>query len=222
MGQKIHPTGFRIGITKQCSVNWYANYRTFSAILKDDYRIRKLFEQKIEQKKGSPFYRNAGIVKLEIQRKINQLELIIHASRPKAFFDATSQTNFLVSLKNDLNGFVFKPTQIKIKVLRVVLSMAESSLIATYIAGRLEKRVAFRKVVSKTISLLQRCDVIKGFKVQVAGRLNGAEIARSEWVRNGRVPLQTLNVKISYTSHRAYTTYGVVGIKVWLFIEKSN
>ena len=100
--------------------------------------------------------------------------------------------------------------------------MAESSLIATYIAGRLEKRVAFRKVVSKTISLLQRCDVLKGFKVQVAGRLNGAEIARSEWVRNGRVPLQTLNVKISYTSHRAYTTYGVVGIKVWLFIEKSN
>jgi small subunit ribosomal protein S3 len=222
MGQKIHPTGFRIGITKQCSVNWYANYRTFSAVLKEDYRIRKFFEKKLEQKKGSPFYRNAGIVKLEIQRKINQLELIIHASRPKAFFDTASKTNLLVSLKNDLNDFVFKPVQIRIKVLRVVLSMAESSLIAKYIAGRLEKRVAFRKVISKTIPLLQRCDIIKGFKVQVSGRLNGAEIARSEWVRDGRVPLQTLNVEISYTSYRAYTTYGVIGIKVWLFIEKSN
>jgi small subunit ribosomal protein S3 len=82
--------------------------------------------------------------------------------------------------------------------------------------------VAFRKVISKTIPLLQRCDIIKGFKVQVSGRLNGAEIARSEWVRDGRVPLQTLNFEIIYTSYRAYTTYGVIGIKVWLFTEKSN
>jgi len=220
MGQKIHPTGFRIGITKQFNANWYANYRTFSAVLKEDYRIRKLFEKKIEQKKESPFYGKAGIVRLEIQRKINQLELIIHATRPKAFFDDEIQMNLLVSLKNDLRVFVFKPAQIRIKVVRVVESMTESFLIAKYMGGRLEKRVAFRKVISKTIQLLQRSNIIKGFKVQVAGRLNGAEIARSEWVRDGRVPLQTLNVDISYTSHRAYTIYGVLGIKVWLFIEK--
>jgi small subunit ribosomal protein S3 len=153
-------------------------------------------------------------------KKINQLELIIHATRPKAFFDDEIQMNLLVSLKNDLRVFVFKPAQIRIKVVRVVESMTESFLIAKYMGGRLEKRVAFRKVISKTIQLLQRSNIIKGFKVQVAGRLNGAEIARSGWVRDGRVPLQTLNVDISYTSHRAYTIYGVLGIKVWLFIEK--
>lgn len=138
----------------------------------------------------------------------------------RLFFDDEIQINLLVSLKNDLRVFVFKPAQIRIKVVRVVESMTESFLLARYMAGRLEKRVAFRKVISKTIQLLQRSNIIKGFKVQVSGRLNGAEIARSEWVRDGRVPLQTLSVEISYTAHRAYTIYGVLGIKIWLFIEK--
>ena len=211
MGQKTHPTGFRTGINKSHNAIWFANYGAYSEVLKEDYKIRKFFEKNFES-----LYSKAGIAKREIQRKVNQLELIIHAARPKAIASDNEQSNLVLELKEKLKSLVSGSKKIRIKVLQVAKSENESSLVARSIADQLEKRVAFRKVIRQTTQTLQKSGV-KGFKIQVAGRLNGAEIARAEWAREGRVPLQTLRADISYATHRANTIYGVLGIKVWIF-----
>lgn len=210
MGQKTNPTGFRTGVNKAHNATWFANYGAYSEVLKEDYKIRNFFEKKFES-----VYSKAGIVKLEIQRKVNQIELIIHAARPKAITPDDNENNLIVTLKDGLKGLV-NSKQIRVKILQVTRSENESSLVARSIADQLEKRVAFRKAIRQTTQMLQKSGV-KGFKIQVAGRLNGAEIARAEWAREGRVPLQTIRADISYATHRANTIYGVLGIKVWIF-----
>jgi small subunit ribosomal protein S3 len=211
VGQKTHPTGFRIGVNKSSSSTWFASYGAYSDILKEDYKIRTFFEKSFE-----PIYGKAGITKLEIQRKVNQLELIIHAARPKAIASDNDKENLVINLKSKLKTLFTESKQIRIKVLQVNKSENESSLVARSIGDQLEKRVAFRKAIRQTTQMLQKSGV-KGFKIQVSGRLNGAEIARAEWAREGRVPLQTLRADISYATHRANTIYGVLGIKVWIF-----
>ena len=211
MGQKTHPTGFRIGVNKKHSSTWFANFNVYGDVLKEDYEIRNFFEKKFED-----VYGKAGITKLEIQRKINQLELIIHAARPKAIAADQENDNLVTSLKSSLSTVVKGSKQIRIKVLQITRSENESALVARAIGDQLEKRVAFRKAIRQTTQTLQKSGV-KGFKIQVSGRLNGAEIARAEWAREGRVPLQTLRADISYATHRANTIYGVLGIKVWIF-----
>jgi small subunit ribosomal protein S3 len=211
VGQKTHPTGFRTGINKKHSATWFANYGAYSEVLKEDYKIRKFFEKEFES-----VYSKAGIAKLEIQRKVNQLELVIHAARPKAITTDTENSSLITNLKDKLTSLVNGSKQIRIKVLQITRSENESSLVARSIADQLEKRVAFRKAIRQTTQMLQRSGV-KGFKIQVAGRLNGAEIARAEWAREGRVPLQTIRADISYATQRANTVYGVLGIKVWIF-----
>ncbi len=211
MGQKINPTGFRTGINKSHNATWFANYGAYSQILEEDYKIRKFFEKRFESS-----YSKAGIVKLEIQRKVNQIELIVHAARPKSLAPEGDQNNLIASFKESLKTVVNNSKQIRVKVLQVTRSENESSLVARSIGDQLEKRVAFRKAIRQTTQMLQKSGV-KGFKIQVAGRLNGAEIARAEWAREGRVPLQTIRADISYATHRANTIYGVLGIKVWIF-----
>jgi len=211
VGQKTNPTGFRIGVNKAHNATWFANYGAYSDVLKEDYKIRKFFEKEFET-----VYSKAGIVKLEIQRKVNQLELIVYAARPKAIAPSDNQENLLINLKEGVKGLVNDSKQIRVKILQVTRSENESSLVARSIADQLEKRVAFRKAIRQTTQMLQKSGV-KGFKIQVAGRLNGAEIARAEWAREGRVPLQTIRADISYATHRANTIYGVLGIKVWIF-----
>jgi small subunit ribosomal protein S3 len=211
VGQKTHPPGFRTGVNKSHNAIWFANYGAYSEVLKEDYKIRKFFE-----KKFASSYSKAGIAKLEIQRKVNQLELIIHAARPKAIATDNEKTNLILELKENLKTLVNESKQIRVKVVQVARSENESSLVARSIGDQLEKRVAFRKAIRQTTQTLQKSGV-KGFKIQVAGRLNGAEIARAEWAREGRVPLQTLRADISYATHRANTIYGVLGIKVWIF-----
>jgi len=211
VGQKTHPTGFRIGVNKTHSSTWFANFGVYSNVLEEDFKIRSFFEKKFEA-----IYSKAGITKLEIQRKVNQLELIIHAARPKAIALDSEKTNFIVDLKTKIKDLVNDSKQVRIKVLQVTNSENEISLVARSIGDQLEKRVAFRKVIRQTTQVLQKSGV-KGFKIQVSGRLNGAEIARAEWAREGRVPLQTLRADISYATHRANTIYGVLGIKVWIF-----
>ena len=211
MGQKTHPTGFRMGINKAHEATWFANYGAYSEVLKEDYKIRKFFE-----KKFLSVYNKAGISKLEILRKVNQLELVVHAARPKAIASETDQNNLILGFKEELKTLVSGSKQIRIKVLQITNSENESSLVARSIGDQLEKRVAFRKAIRQTTQQLQK-NGVKGFKIQVAGRLNGAEIARAEWAREGRVPLQTIRADISYATHRANTIYGVLGIKVWIF-----
>jgi len=211
VGQKTHPTGFRIGINKPYSSTWFANYGVYSKVLQEDYIIRQFFE-----KEWDAIYSKAGIAKLEIKRKVNQIELLVHAARPKLIAtgsdDEFSIDNIILKLKHKLNNF----KKIRIKVIQLAKSENESSLVARSLADQLEKRVAFRKAMRQTAQRLQKSGV-KGFKIQVSGRLNGAEIARAEWAREGRVPLQTLRADISYATHEALTTYGILGIKVWIF-----
>jgi small subunit ribosomal protein S3 len=211
VGQKINPTGFRTGVIKSHNAIWFANYGAYSEVLKEDHKIRKVFNKKFDS-----IYGKAGIARLEIQRKVNLLELVIYAARPKAISNGTDQNDLILELKNSLQVLVDGSKQIRIKVLQISRSENESSLVARSIADQLEKRVAFKKAVRQTTQLLQKSGV-KGFKIQVAGRLNGAEIARAEWARHGRVPLQTIRADISYATHRANTIYGVLGIKVWIF-----
>jgi small subunit ribosomal protein S3 len=200
-----------MGINKAHEATWFANYGAYSEVLKEDYKIRKFFE-----KMFLPVYNKAGISKLEILRKVNQLELVVHAARPKAIASETDQNNLILGFKEELKTLVSGSKQIRIKVLQITNSENESSLVARSIGDQLEKRVAFRKAIRQTTQQLQK-NGVKGFKIQVAGRLNGAEIARAEWAREGRVPLQTIRADISYATHRANTIYGVLGIKVWIF-----
>jgi small subunit ribosomal protein S3 len=161
-------------------------------------------------------YNKAGISKLEINRKVNQIELLIHAARPKAIAVDLGDGQTITNLKDNLKKKLKDSKRIRIKVIQITSSENESSLVARSIADQLEKRVAFRRAVRQTTQNLQKSGV-KGYKIQVSGRLNGAEIARSEWVRDGRVPLQTIRADISYATQKAYTTYGILGIKVWIF-----
>lgn len=211
MGQKTHPNGFRIGINKAQSSTWFANYGAFSEVLKEDYKIRQFFEKEFDA-----IYNKAGISKLEIKRKVNQLELLIYAARPKSIASASDDEGTILNLKTAIKKLLNESKQIRIKVLQINKSENESSLVARSLATQLEKRVAFRKAIRQTTQMLQKSGV-KGFKIQVSGRLNGAEIARAEWVREGRVPLQTLRADISYATLQAHTIYGVLGIKVWIF-----
>ena len=212
MGQKVNPNGFRIGVNKPHNAVWYANYNTYGQILNEDYKIRQFFE-----KDWGVFYSKAGISKLEIKRKVNQLEILIYATRPK-IIDTHNEANEnkFIQLRDKVKKLVTSSKQIRIKVIQVAKTENESSLIARSLADQLEKRVAFRRAMRQVSQRLQKSG-IKGFKIQVSGRLNGAEMARAEWVRDGRVPLQTLRADISYATHRANTIYGVLGIKVWIF-----
>jgi small subunit ribosomal protein S3 len=209
--KKTNPNGFRISINKTYSSTWYANYKVYGDTLKEDYNVRQFFEKKFGSIHGK-----AGITKIELLRKINQLELKVYAVRPKAIVLDVNNGNFAHNVKDSIRKIVGYSKQIRIKVLQVTESEKEGYLVAQYISKRLEKRLAFRKVIRQTTQALQQRG-LKGFKIQVSGRLNGAEIARTEWAREGRVPLQTLRADISYATSLANTIYGILGIKVWIF-----
>lgn len=205
MGQKTHPLGFRLGITQQHRSSWFELKENYSSTLEEDHKIRKHIETTLS---------SAGISKIEIHRKSDQIELNIHTSRPGIVVGKAGSG--IEKLKEELSKFLNTPKQLRINVSELVKADSDASLIGEFIAQQLEKRVAFRRATRQAIQKAQRLNV-QGIKVQVSGRLNGAEIARSEWVREGRVPLQTLRADIDYATKRAQTTYGVLGIKVWVF-----
>ena len=205
MGQKTHPLGFRLGITQKHRSSWFELKESYPSILEEDYKIRAYLEKTLS---------SAGISKIEIHRKSDQIELDIHTSRPGVIVGRSGSN--IEKLKEDLNKNLKTSRQIRINVTELAKADSDASLIAEFIAQQLEKRVAFKRATRQAIQKAQRLN-IKGIKVQVSGRLNGAEIARSEWVREGRVPLQTLRADIDYATKRAQTTYGVLGVKVWVF-----
>ena len=205
MGQKIHPLGFRLRITQKHRSSWFASIRNYPAALEEDYAIRNYLENNLA---------SAGISKIEIDRKSDQVELEIHTSRPGIIVGRSGSG--IDTIKEDLQKIINKKNQIRVNVTELKNVDADANLIAEFIAQQLEKRIAFRRATRQAIQKAQRANV-KGIKVQVSGRLNGAEIARSEWVREGRVPLQTLRADIDYATKEADTTYGKLGIKVWVF-----
>lgn len=206
MGQKIHPVGFRLGVTQEHKSCWYADSKRYPALLQEDRKIRQYVEKNLS---------NAGIADIRIERKAEQIvDLAIHTARPGVVVGrgGSGIEQLRLGLQQALGG----NRQIRINVIEVTRVDADAVLIAEYIVQQLERRVSFRRVVRQAIQRAQRAEV-KGIKIQVSGRLNGAEIARTEWVREGRVPLHTLRADIDYAYRTAKTIYGILGIKVWIF-----
>jgi small subunit ribosomal protein S3 len=207
MGQKIHPTGFRLGITQEHRSRWYADSRRYPEVLKEDYIIRRHIEK-------DATLSTAGISKVRIERKADQIEIEIHTARPGVVVGR--QGSGIEVIRQALLKKLGTDRQIRINVIEIAKVDADAALIAEFIAQQLSRRVSFRRVVRQAIQRAQRAEV-KGIKIQVGGRLNGAEIARTESSREGSVPLHTLRADIDYASKTAETTYGIIGVKVWVF-----
>ncbi|MGF1673028.1 MAG: 30S ribosomal protein S3 [Rivularia sp. (in: cyanobacteria)] len=210
MGQKINPIGFRLGITKDHQSRWFADPSRYPELLQEDYKLR----QYIDSKLGRSAQNNAGISEVKIERKADQIDLEVSTARPGVVVGRGGQG--IEALRLGLQQVLGGNRQIRINVVEVERVDADAFLIGEYIAQQLERRVSFRRVVRQAIQRAQRAGV-QGIKIQVSGRLNGAEIARTEWTREGRVPLHTLRANIDYAYVTAKTIYGILGIKVWVF-----
>lgn len=206
MGQKIHPTGFRLGVTQEHRSRWYSDTKRYPELLQEDFKIRQFVQKNLN---------SAGISEVRVERKADQIDLEVRTARPGVVVGrgGTGIESLRAGLQKELGS---SDRQIRINVVEVARVDADAALIAEYIAQQLERRVSFRRVVRQAIQRAQRAG-IEGIKVQVSGRLNGAEIARPEWTREGRVPLHTLRADIDYAYCTAQTIYGTLGIKVWVF-----
>lgn len=212
MGQKIHPTGLRLGITQEHRSRWFADENRYPELLQEDFKIRHFFQKNPLKLKG---LESPGISQIRIERKADQIDLEVHTARPGVVVGRGGQgiEELRSGLQKVLGG---GDRQIRINVVEVARVDADAALIGEYIAQQLERRVSFRRVVRQAIQRAQKAG-IEGIKIQVSGRLNGAEIARPEWTREGRVPLHTLRADIDYAYCTASTVYGTLGIKVWVF-----
>ncbi|NJR48520.1 MAG: 30S ribosomal protein S3 [Leptolyngbyaceae cyanobacterium CSU_1_3] len=212
MGQKINPTGFRLGVIKEHRSRWYADFARYPDLLQEDFKIRQFF---LTNPKNLDNLKKPGISEIRIERKADQIDLEIRTSRPGVIVGrGGAGIDILRTGLQDALGS--SDRQIRINVVEVARVDADAALIGEYIAEQLERRVSFRRVVRQAIQRAQRAG-IEGIKIQVSGRLNGAEIARPEWTREGRVPLHTLRADIDYAYVTAQTIYGTLGIKIWVF-----
>ena len=207
MGQKTHPLGFRLGIIQEYRSIWYAHFNEYASLLEEDNIIRMYLEK---------LTKAASISDIKINRNGSgdQIQLNIETGRPGILVgeNGLGIENLLKAIKK----FLIANRQITINIIEVEKINLNASLIADLVVKQLEERVAFRRAIREAMQAAQEDNVL-GIKIQVSGRLNGAEIARSEWIREGRVPLQTLRADIDYATKKANTIYGVLGVKVWLF-----
>ncbi|OFW07867.1 MAG: 30S ribosomal protein S3 [Acidobacteria bacterium RIFCSPLOWO2_02_FULL_59_13] len=202
MGQKVHPYSFRLGYTKTWKSRWFAK-RDYSDLLHEDLRLKKELKEQL---------RSAGISSIEVDRMANKLRIVIHTARPGIIIGRKG------SEIDRLKGELQKKTgrEVYLDIQEVYRPESDAQLVSESIALQLEKRIAFRRAMRKSVDSAVRFGC-KGIKVRVSGRLNGAEIARSEWYLQGRLPLQTLRADIDYGFAEAFTTYGVIGVKVWIY-----
>jgi small subunit ribosomal protein S3 len=202
MGQKVHPRGFRLGVIEQSDSKWFTR-RDYPDLLHEDLRLRRFLKQHLY---------HAGISKVEIERAANKAKINIYTARPGIVIGKKGAE--IEKLKSELGKLTTKETFINIHEVR--RPDLEAQLVGENVALQLERRVAFRRAMKEAVSRGMRMGA-QGIKVQCSGRLGGAEIARTEWYREGRVPLHTLRADISYGLAEAKTTYGVIGVKVWVF-----
>ena len=207
MGQKTHPLGFRLGITQEHKSTWYSNFNQYANILEEDDKIRTYLNTIAK-------VNSISNVRIDRNGLNDQIQLTIETGRP-GFLIGSFGTK-LETLLSNLKKLLPPSRLLIIDVLEVKQVDLDASLLADLVAEQLEKRIAFRRAIREALQRAQRQNV-SGIKIQVSGRLNGAEIARSEWIREGRVPLQTLRADIDYATKEANTIYGVLGINVWLF-----
>jgi small subunit ribosomal protein S3 len=202
MGQKVHPIGFRVGIIRDWESKWYAD-KDYQRFLHEDLRIRTFLKEKLH---------TAGISRITIERAASKAKVFVHAAKPGVIIGRRAEN--LDRLRADLNKMT--STEIFLNVIEVRKVETDSTLVAENIAQQLEKRVSFRRAMKKAMQQSMRANA-KGIKVMCAGRLGGAEMSRTEWYMEGRVPLHTLRAGIDYGFAEAKTTYGVIGVKVWIF-----
>ena len=205
MGQKIHPSGFRIGITESHKSSWFSNMNQYPKKLEEDYKIRMYIETHLSK---------ANISMTQINRKLDQIEINIHTARPGIILGKMGDG--IDNLRKEVIKKLNITNKIRINIIEIKDPDREAKLLGQWIGQQLEKRIAFRRIIRQSIQRANKAN-IQGIKIQISGRLNGAEIARKEWVREGRVPLQTLRANIDYAYTRAQTIYGILGIKIWLF-----
>lgn len=207
MGQKTHPLGFRLGITQEHRSTWYSNFNQYANLLEEDDKIRTYIDTISKTN-------NISNVKICRNGLNDQIQLNIETGKPGILVGELG--NGLATLLNNVKKLLPSHRQVTIKVFEVEKVDLDATLLAQLVAEQLEKRIAFRRAIREALQRAQKQNV-NGIKIQVSGRLNGAEIARSEWIREGRVPLQTLRADIDYATIEANTIYGVLGIKIWLF-----
>jgi len=203
MGQKVHPRGFRLGVIESSDSKWFARARDYRDLLHEDLKLRKFLKERLY---------HAGISKVEIERAASKAKINIYTARPGIVIGKKGAE--IEKLKAELARLTQKETFINIHEVR--RPDLDAQLVAENVALQLERRVAFRRAMKEAVSRGMRMGA-QGIKVHCAGRLGGAEIARSEWYREGRVPLHTLRADISYGLAEGKTTYGVIGVKVWIF-----
>ena len=212
MGQKVHPYGFRLGINKPWKSNWFGK-RDFPELLQEDIKIRNFLRKNLS---------HAGIANLEIERSANRIRINIHTARPGIIIGKKGLE--VDRLKEDLQRII-GGKQVNLNIKEIRRAELDASLVAQNIALQLEKRISFRRAMKKSVQSSLRFGAL-GIKIRCSGRLGGHEIARSEWYREGRVPLHTLRADIDYGTAEALTTYGIIGIKVWVYkgeiFEKSG
>jgi small subunit ribosomal protein S3 len=207
VGQKTHPLGFRLGIIQEHRSSWYSKLNQYSSLLEEDDKIRTYLNKLTKQVSISNVFINRNGLK-------DQIELNIETGRPGTLVG--DKGSGIQTLLEKIKKILPDNRQVIINIIEVEKVNLNASLIGDLVVKQLEDRVAFRHAIREAMQCAQE-DQVSGIKIQVSGRLNGAEIARSEWIREGRVPLQTLRANIDYTTKEANTIYGVLGIKVWLF-----
>ena len=206
MGQKVHPTGIRLGIVKDWTSKWYADSKTFPEYVKTDHELREYIKGKLK---------DASVSKIAIERPSKKANITIHTARPGIVIGKKGED--IEKLRAEVAHMIGMNIQdVRINIAEVRKPELDAQLVAEGIAQQLERRVMFRRAMKRAVTNTMRVGA-EGIKVKVGGRLNGAEIARSEWYREGRVPLHTLRADIDYGVAEAHTTYGVIGVKVWIF-----
>lgn len=203
MGRKVHPIGFRLGVNKPWEGRWYADGSEYTEQLHQDLKIRKLIFDSAEK---------AGVSRVEIERFPGKVKVIVHTAKPGILIGRKGET--VKKMRTDLEALTGKKIDLDIKEIKA--PDCDAFLVAQNIAGQINRRVAYRRAMKRALQQAMRQGA-QGIKIEVAGRLSGAEMARSVWLREGRVPLQTLRANIDFARAEALTTYGKIGIKVWIY-----
>lgn len=203
MGQKVNPNGIRLGITTDWTAKWYANKKEYADFLNADLQIRKYLRKKLDR---------AAVSRIQIDRPARNARIAIHSARPGVIIG--KKGGEVEVLRNEISKMVNMPVHISIEEIRK--PELDALLVAQSVAQQLERRVMFRRAMKRAVQTTMKNGAL-GIRINVSGRLGGAEIARTEWYREGRVPLHTFRANVDYATYEAHTTYGVIGVKVWIF-----
>ncbi len=206
MGQKVHPTGIRLGITRDWTSKWYAHSKNFPALLQTDYTVREFLKKRLAE---------ASVSRIHIERAARRVNITIHTARPGIVIGKKGED--IEKVRAEVARRLHLPVQdVRLNIAEIRKPETDAQLVAEGIAQQIEKRVMFRRAMKRSVMNTMRSGAL-GIKVRASGRLNGAEIARTEWSREGRIPLHTFRADIDYGFAEARTTYGVIGVKVWIF-----